>query len=156
MNIFVLDYDPAVAASYHCDKHVVKMILESCQILCTVASMYKLSTPYRPTHKIHPCVRWAASEDDNWYWLHDLTEELLCQYSLRYHKIHACSKILPQVPKPTLPNKPTSFVQCMPAQYKCDDTVTAYRNYYIGEKRHILKYTNVETPSWIPQELMLS
>jgi len=29
MNIFVLDYNPKKAAEYHCDKHVVKMILET-------------------------------------------------------------------------------------------------------------------------------
>ena len=35
MNIFVLDRDPIQAAKYMCDKHVVKMILESCQLLST-------------------------------------------------------------------------------------------------------------------------
>ena len=33
MNIFVLDYNPQVAADYHCAKHFVKMILESAQML---------------------------------------------------------------------------------------------------------------------------
>ena len=37
MNIFVVDEDPEVAARQLCDKHVVKMILESAQMLCTVA-----------------------------------------------------------------------------------------------------------------------
>lgn len=36
MNIFVLDYNPKFAAEYHCDKHVVKMILESAQILSSI------------------------------------------------------------------------------------------------------------------------
>jgi hypothetical protein len=35
MNIFYLDKDPIKAAEYSCDKHVVKMILESAQMLCT-------------------------------------------------------------------------------------------------------------------------
>ena len=35
MNIFVLDKDPIVAAKMACDKHIVKMILESAQMLCT-------------------------------------------------------------------------------------------------------------------------
>lgn len=35
MNIFYLDSDPVVCAQMHCDKHVVKMILESCQLLST-------------------------------------------------------------------------------------------------------------------------
>lgn len=34
MNIFVLHWLPQIAALYHCDKHVVKMILEYAQILC--------------------------------------------------------------------------------------------------------------------------
>ena len=35
MNIFVLDENPVIAAKMACDKHIVKMILESAQMLCT-------------------------------------------------------------------------------------------------------------------------
>ena len=57
MNIFYLDKDPQQAAKYHCDKHVVKMILESAQMLCTVVNEISGGqvTPYKSTHKNHPC-----------------------------------------------------------------------------------------------------
>jgi hypothetical protein len=35
MNIFVLDTNPAKAAKYHNNKHCVKMILETAQLLST-------------------------------------------------------------------------------------------------------------------------
>lgn len=59
MNIFVLDYNPKLAAQYHCDKHVVKMILESTQIVCSVANELGIETPYETTHYNHPCTVWA-------------------------------------------------------------------------------------------------
>ena len=36
MNIFALAKSPEVSAQMACDKHVVKMILESAQMLCAV------------------------------------------------------------------------------------------------------------------------
>ena len=51
MNIFYLDPDPVAAAQMQCDKHVVKMALETAQILSTV-----LGGPYKPTHAKHPSV----------------------------------------------------------------------------------------------------
>lgn len=35
MNIFALDDDPQVAAKMHCDKHIVKMIIEYAQLMST-------------------------------------------------------------------------------------------------------------------------
>ena len=53
MNIFVLHKDPAVAATMACDKHVVKMILETAQMLCTAARALGSDAPYGATHKKH-------------------------------------------------------------------------------------------------------
>ena len=39
MNIFVLDRNPVIAAQMQCDKHIVKMIVESGQMLSTVHRM---------------------------------------------------------------------------------------------------------------------
>ena len=60
MNIFVLHDDPVVAAQMMCDKHVVKMILESNQMLSTVARKYGHDAPYRSTHAKHPCTLWTG------------------------------------------------------------------------------------------------
>jgi hypothetical protein len=81
MNIFILDPDPHWAAEFHCDQHLNKMILESAQMLSTVAhirgiSPRELHFAYRPTHANHPCTKWLNA--DNWHiiWLLDLCESL--------------------------------------------------------------------------------
>jgi Pyrimidine dimer DNA glycosylase len=69
MNIFVLDLDPVVAASYYIDKHCVKMPLEIAQMLCTAINLQGNETPYKPTHKNHPCSVWLRESLSNWNWL---------------------------------------------------------------------------------------
>ena len=76
MNIFYLDEDTEICAQYHCDKHVVKMILEYAQILCTVLHELGQEAPYRPTHRNHPCTVWARESLDNWIWLRALCQAL--------------------------------------------------------------------------------
>jgi hypothetical protein len=83
MNIFVLDPDPIIAASYHCDQHMHKMILESAQMLSTVARDYApkwdnalYTGYYKPTHINHPCTHWLRASPDNCKWLVRLCREL--------------------------------------------------------------------------------
>ena len=116
MNIFVLDADPKLAAEYHCNKHVVKMILESCQMLSS-AHWYSLlkeggkslsdfkkaslakdwckqnfsadrHPPYSFTHVRHPCTTWTAAKTENYLWHIRLCEELLTEYTRRYKRRH--------------------------------------------------------------------
>ena len=55
MNIFYLSHDPEEAAQYQYNKHVVKMILESAQLLCTAhRELGNDDVPYKSTHKNHP------------------------------------------------------------------------------------------------------
>ena len=89
MNIFVLDVIPRIAAQYHCDKHVVKMILESTQILSTVIQKQFPNTElYKATHINHPCTIWAGNSKQNFQWLYNLTIALGHEYTKRYGKIH--------------------------------------------------------------------
>jgi hypothetical protein len=137
MNIFVLDYDPQKAAQYHHDKHVVKMVLESCQILSTAYSKHGEIGPYQPTHAQHPCVVWAAQTATNYRWLWKLGWALAEEYTYRYEKTHACQRILALLRCPPVNLRAqghTRFPQCMPEQFIAGDTVVAYRSYYIGEK----------------------
>lgn len=129
MNIFVLDYDPVLAAKYHCDKHM-KMILESAQMLSTV-----LGGPYRPTHKNHPCTKWVAESRSNAKWLWYMADALNCEYMDRFnhernHKswdVMECMwDAIEQLPDEVL----TPFAQAMPDEYRDSDAVTAYRAYY--------------------------
>jgi len=140
MNIFFLDRDPVAAAPMHTDKHVVKMILETAQILCTVHHRYGNNVPglYKPTHENHPSVRWAGDSREHYRWLARLGMALTAEYTYRYKKIHACSDLLFALAThfpPTLVK--TGWVdppQCMPDEYKNSDTVSAYRRYYAGAK----------------------
>ena len=88
MNIFYLDNDPKVCAQYHVDKHVVKMILETAQLLSTTHWMSGSEGPYRQTHKNHPSAVWARSNKSNYIWLCELGMELCKEYTHRYGKTH--------------------------------------------------------------------
>lgn len=126
MNVFVLDTNPIVAAQMMCDKHVVKMVLETAQILSTITG-----GPYKPTHTNHPCVLWAAKNRINFSWLKRHGLALCAEYSHRYGKIHKSQPVIvnAQVPK-ALSIGISEFVQCMPDQFKDKDPVIAYRKYY--------------------------
>lgn|SRR5574337_713421 len=149
MNIFVLDKDPRIAARYHCDKHVVKMILESAQLLCSVYPPN--AAPYRRTHYNHPCAVWARQSSQNFHWLLNLACALLDEYTVRYGKVHKTSEVIDWIlhHDPNLPlTGLTEFPQCMPDQYKVTgDPVLAYRKYYMGEKANFATW-KTSKPSW--------
>ena len=90
MNIFYLDHDPRLAAQYHCDKHVVKMILESAQLLCTAVNIRAGGqvSPYKTTHVNHPCSIWVRQNSANAMWVWYLLCYLNAEYSFRYGKLH--------------------------------------------------------------------
>ena len=152
MNIFVLDHDIRRCAQSHCDLHVSKMILESVQIMCTALSEHGLEAPYRPTHRKHPCVLWAARSYDNFLWLGNLAEELNREYRFRYRKDrdHASIPVLAEARKQRFESCGlTEFAQAMPEQYKVTgDAVQAYRAFYRGEKRRFAKWTRRPEPDW--------
>ena len=152
MNIFVLDKDPAKAAKLHVNKHVVKMILETAQMLCTAFE----DAPYKKSHYNHPCSKWARASRSNYLWLISLGEELHNEYQFRYgaektHKSFAvilwCKSRIDQISFPKLGL--TDFAQAMPEEYKCVDAVRAYRTYYLNDKKDLLNYTRREKPSWV-------
>ena len=92
MNIFILNEDPILAAQEQCDKHVVKMIVESAQMLSTVHRMldgsvtmrksksgkrtlkyYELADDrenilYKAVHHNHPCTVWSREGCCNYTW----------------------------------------------------------------------------------------
>ena len=138
MNIFVLDRRPGVAAVYHNDSHVVKMILESAQLLCGVHHMTGGTAPYRLTHKNHPCSIWARQSLSNYRWLSRLFYALHEEWIYRRgcEGVHAAVQKLVGLPEPHLNDIGlTPFHQAMDEQYKHADAVEAYRHYYICAKR---------------------
>ena len=158
MNIFVLDKDIKQSAKAHCNPHVVKMPLETAQLLCT--ARHELgegadTIPYRKTHINHPCSIWARESLHNYVWLCKFGFELCIEYTHRYGKVHKCQAVIdncllntPKIASFKSIHK-TQHPQAMPDEYKTDDAVSAYRSYYINDKSHLLKYTNRNKPDWI-------
>jgi hypothetical protein len=137
MNIFVLDTDPISAAKQQCDKHVVKMPLECAQMLCTAIVLNGGHARYKPTHKNHPCTVWTRDSRQHFDWLVEHGLGLCWEYTARYGKIHACQEVIEatRLQRSCIEDNGWSTQpQCMPDQYKTDDVVQAYRDFYIGEK----------------------
>lgn len=125
MNIFYLSSNPIEAAKYHLDKHVVKMILESAQLLCTahriidgtpqkqqkltktgkskLVTRYVLPNEsadklmYSATHINHPCAVWCRDSINNYMWLYELFVALCDEYTFRYGKKHKTDLLLRDV-----------------------------------------------------------
>ena len=94
MNIFVTNSCPKLSARYLDNKRVIKMALESTQMLCSALNLAGGTTPYKTAHKNHPCSIWARQSRANWLWLYDHAIALCNEYTLRYGKIHKCESIL--------------------------------------------------------------
>ncbi len=155
MNLFILDLDPEVCARYHVDKHVVKMILETAQLLSTAHRILDDSPNpklYRITHQHHPCARWVRESRGNYDWAYNLFERLCDEYTWRYDKTHLTSSklrsLLRRAPR-GLDGDLTPFALAMPDEFKCDDPVESYRAYYRHAKRGLHKWTHRRVPEWI-------
>ena len=149
MNIFVLDENPAIAATYACDKHVVKMILESAQMLCSVHP--EGTAPYKRGFYNHPCTKWVRASVANYDWLIEHARALCTEYTRRYGKVHKSEKVIDwcDTNRPELPDVGlTPFAQAMPEDYKNEDAVEAYRTYYRNDKRRFATWKDVDPPTW--------
>lgn len=158
MNIFVLDRNIRTCARYHADQHVIKMILESAQMLCTVVNQAGGdAAPYRSTHEKHPCTRWTGRSLSNWQWLYRLGLALNDEYRYRFgiKKHHRSAGVIMELATPDIPDIGlTTFAQAMPDKYKVDDDpVAAYRAYYIGEKAGFVRWTRRRMPKWFKREV---
>jgi len=175
MNIFYLDSEPKKCAQQHVDKHCVKMILEYAQLLSTAhriidghpmegrsqsgrrKTVYSLpdsrdTALYSATHINHPSAVWVRQSDKNYDWLFSLFQALMDEYTYRYGKVHACSKLeieLAKLPK-SIPQKPfTEPTPAMPDEYKVPgNSVASYQNYYVGDKQRMAKWKNRSKPEW--------
>ena len=165
MNIFVTDPDPVKSAQVLPDKHIVKMPLETCQMLSIVASdkwghgfgtLPKLDgTPYKTdkgAFRNHPCTIWAQT---HFRWLLDHGLKLCEEYTHRYNKVHSCQSTLIHATKifPLSP-EPTTFTRAMPDEFKHDtsiDTFTAYKNYISSKPWVASNYLRDPSrkPNWI-------
>lgn len=177
MNIFYVDADPREAAISLVDKHVVKMILESAQLLCTAHRVLdgeqytKLSKTgrkmkswklkgkqdevlYHATHVNHPSAIWVRESVANYVWLWNHLRCLCNEYTHRYGKYHKIdlSGLLFELYTPPL-NIPktdsTPIPLAMPEEYKIGNPIESYREYYKKAKKDLHKWTKRNPPKWI-------
>lgn len=154
MNIFYLDTCPVQAAQMQGDVHVVKMALETAQLLSTAQRMLGNDSPklYKMTHMHHPSAVWARESLSNYQWVYMHFMALCQEYTLRYGKQHLCwtklGKVL-AIPPAGMPRAATPVRLAMPDEYKQDCPVASYRAYYAGDKAWMLRYTNRARPSWL-------
>jgi hypothetical protein len=155
INIFILDYDVVKCAQYHNNSHVVKMILETTQLLNNALIKHNDAyvPVYKQTHKNHPCSVFVGENISNFNWTLSLGFELCKEYTYRYGRQHKCQDIIDYFDnceyKKNIPNgELTQFKLCMPDIYKTNDAVESYRNYYKSEKRNIALWTKRNIPEW--------
>ncbi len=177
MNIFYVHDNPEIAARSLCDKHVVKMVLESAQLLCTAhrvldgveeialsksgrkQKVWKLidsnmnQALYKAAHINHPSAVWVREATMNYAWLYTHYLYLMNEYTQRYYKEHKCGML-----RQYLSNHPinirmnnmysTPIPLCMPDDVKViGDPVQSYRNYYNVHKKDMCTWKR-NKPSW--------
>ena len=136
---------------------VVKMILESCQMLCTTLNLLydDKVTPYRNAHKNHPSTKWVRESSANFQYLVEHTEAMIAEYESRFPgKVHKCKAVLEtckSLYKPELfaSNEPTQLPMCMPDEFKSDNIVESYRRFYAAKPR--MRYPEAKIPRWFRQ-----
>jgi len=178
MNIFILDNDPVIAAQEQCDKHVVKMIVESAQMLSTVHRMldgvmerrpsksgamlqyWKLndqreSILYKACHFNHPSTVWTRESKANYQWHYKHFIALCDEYTYRYGKVHSTDTklriALQQIPTNIPEKHMTPFKLAMGSNPECilEDAVESYRRFYeTKQKRFTMVWTKRPVPKW--------
>jgi len=178
MNIFFLHREPRIAAEQHCDKHVVKMIVEYSQLLSTAhrildgteyvgktangRSIKRWSLPddreqnlCLACHINHPSAIWTRSNIDHYRWLHDLLYFLIGEYKYRYNdKVHKTEERMPwllDAPR-NIPivdwSDPPPAMKLYPQCIVPGDSIQSYRNYYLDAKKHFAKWKRRGEPDW--------
>ncbi len=163
MNIFFLDKTPELSAKMLCDKHIPKMLLETAQMLSTAyqemfgedkytKDLYKIAYPN------HPMTKWVSEHSKNFDWTLLLGCMISKEYTFRFKKYHKSDAIITTLCFAVEDNSFTGYgmegdmttpPQCMPDKYKDNDYVTAYRNYYKGEKEYFAKWEKGrKQPEW--------
>jgi len=165
MNIFHLDSSAITSARMLCDKHVPKMLLETCQMLSTAVrnqmpQVAEVDSVYKSAYPRHPMTIWVGNSYRNFVWTYEHGVEINKQYQYRFGKIHKSERIL-DVVKFMLNDICESFDKenkiggtpvplCMPDQYKwCDNHIDSYREYYYHDKHYFAKWEKgMRKPQW--------
>lgn len=181
MNIFYLDKDPRKAATDQCDKHVVKMIVETAQILCTAhryldgleyiaktsnnrnIKRYQMNNGlmdrvlYKATHVNHPSCIWTRESSENYLWLYEHFGALCTEYFHRYGREHLTQTklraVLSILPKNIKRRAMTPMKLAMPDEYRSSDAVESYRNYYVTKQLNFkMAWTKSKAADWFVEK----
>jgi len=159
MNIFYIDSDPISSAQQLADDHIRKMQIESAQMCCTAHWSVGNEAPYKRAHYNHPSTKWTRESIQHYRWLVQHGLEICSEFTKRYGKLHKSQAVLEwcRDNEPNLPdNGFTPPPQCMPDEYKDNDTIKAYRKFYVLDKVGVKglgwKKTN-NVPNWTIQYL---
>ena len=132
--------NPQKAARMACDRHSVKMVLESAQLLCSGVILNGGTASYGLSHKHHPSTKWVAHSKENWLWLKAYALALCEEYTHRYGRIHKSQAIIEQIDGDCIPSRGfTQIPLAMPDIYKSNDVVKSYRDYYRYGKSYMNK-----------------
>lgn len=164
MNIFVVDENPEIAAESLCDQHIVKMPIETCQMLSTFLHRWGIFAPYKPCYQHHPCNIWLQHTQENFLWLLTHGNALCKNYTARYKRKHKCEEVLETISLQffdALRLKKiryqlrglTPFALAVPPKYKTENPVESYRKYYIYEKLPFARYSHSQKPEWATEIL---
>lgn len=175
MNIFYLHEEAKQCAEMHLDKHSTKMCIEYAQLMSTAHRVLDGSEYYDKTangrkikrwrldderesrlmkasHVNHPSGIWTRANQQNYKWLFSMWKNLLEEYTFRYGRQHACSRLLDVLespPKNMIDGQFFAPTPAMPDECKITgSSLKSYHKYYIEKKRHIAKWTRREVPSW--------
>lgn len=156
MNIFYLDDDPKKCAEYHADRHIVKMPIETTQMLCTnLRERFGIEVPYKSVYINHPCTVWVGESHANFEWMWDFGMTLCQEYSYRYNKLHKCQLVLESLVD-IIPDSSSWTTQdftprplCVAPEFKRFGPVVAYRLQYLYRKQRMFKWTGRLVPYWI-------
>jgi hypothetical protein len=156
MNIFYLDEDVKKCAEYHCDKHCIKMILETAQLLASAHWVSGSSAPYKLTHKNHPSAVWTRQSLSNYRWLCQLGLALCKEYTHRYEKIHKTQEVITWLINNLPDIEDIGFIEppkAMADSYKLETAVASYRNYYQIAKSRFATWKRRPIPDWFNQQV---
>ena len=160
MNIFAIennkagDIDWIKSAQSQDNYRVVKMILESCQILSTVLNEQGIKAPYRSFNPKHPSCLWAAESSDNFTNLVIHCAAMIEEYEDRFNKIHKCKAVLNNIinlfdASKFITDKPTPLKMAMPDNFRSDNIVESYRRFYASKPR--IRYPKNKIPVWFKE-----
>jgi len=177
MNLFYLHEEPEVSAKLHCDKHVVKMIIEYAQMLSTAHRMldgeqytdassgrriqrwcmqddFLEEYLYKASHINHPSTRWVRENAIQYQYAYDMFTNLCDEYTYRYGKEHLTDiklrKLLNELPENIQLGTWSEPPQCMPEDVKVPgNSIAAYHKYYREYKKDFAKWTQRDVPQFM-------